>query len=288
MSQKICLPHQIWTQNCQVAISGSGGVREGKHTSCLYFKSSRRPRGRGMCCCSGRSVWPTAALRSVATRTVSPGRWRNVTHTRWRPSSPANQKKVQKHPIPSFLLTHQSGCLFTSLSFLYLSLPHFKLFLLLSLSLIINIIVNYQQRLMSSPAHWHHTLQCFHWLTELWTLSCLLSLLLCSVFSAPAAAPGGLPDGAQPSAGLQPRESHPLPAVGVSEALERPAARRAHLTPLQRRYSCLIQNAGLQVCTSPISFIFSDLEHRMGIPVFFRGNPEATWDSHHPQAEKYI
>lgn len=124
--------------------------------------------------------------------------------------------------------------------FIIISSPcrEFKLFLLLSLFLIINIIVNYQQRLMSSPAHRHHTLQCSHWLTELRTLSCLLSLLLCSVFSAPAAAPGGLSDGAQPSAGLQPRESHPLPAVGVSEALERPAARRAHLTPLQRRYSC--------------------------------------------------
>lgn len=107
-SKNLCLLHQIWTQNCEVAISGSGGVHEGKHTSCLYFKSSRRPRGRGMCCCSGRSVWPTAALRSVATRTVSPGRWRNVTHTRWRPSSPASQKKVQKHLIPPFLLKHQN------------------------------------------------------------------------------------------------------------------------------------------------------------------------------------
>lgn len=73
---------------------------------------------------------------------------------------------------------------------------------------------------------------CFYLLTELEILS-----PSCSVFSAPAAAPDGLSDGAQPSDGLQPRESHPLPAVSVSETLERPAAGRAHLMPVQRRYS---------------------------------------------------
>ena len=61
------------------------------------LQSFLRPRERGMCCCSGRIVRTTAAPCSAATPTASSGRWRNATRTRWRPSSPANQRKVDKH-----------------------------------------------------------------------------------------------------------------------------------------------------------------------------------------------
>ena len=116
-----------------------------------------------MCCCSGRSVWPTAALPSVATRKVSPGRWRNVTRTRWRPSSPANQRKVQKHLIPPFLLKHQNlGVYFLHYHFFTLQgITNFSCFY--RFFLIIHIIVS-----CSSSDRCHllladdPTLQCFH------------------------------------------------------------------------------------------------------------------------------
>lgn len=77
----------------------------------------------------------------------------------------------------------------------------------------------------------------------------MCSLPPCSVLSAPAAGPGGLQDGSQPSVSLQPRQSHPLPAVGVSETFGHPGAGRTHFTPLQGRYN--LQVTTTSTCDSP-------------------------------------
>lgn len=57
-------------------------------------QSSPKPRDPEVSCCSGRSVWNTAALLSAAVWTTFPGRWRNVSLIKWKPSCLDSQRKV--------------------------------------------------------------------------------------------------------------------------------------------------------------------------------------------------